>query len=353
VLQVAVGVIVGELIMTKGIPSAMASTTSATAGTADAATKATGHQAASSHAGAAPGQAVASAAKLLTAKLVVAAAIGGVAVAGGALGDPAARMAVSGASARPHGAVAAAANPAGPIHVTTRDAIAPPAPPATLATAAIDAAAIQAAVHDLIAGRATLAELAGRYGLDPTIVAGWRRVYTDAGLRAVSALVARRRSPTPNLGRRNDHEPGVAELMVGVFRWKAAVTEAVLAPTTAAGRARCHRGGFELLEVLEHADHRVARRGVRLVRDRAAEADAQLGAELRLDQAIGAKRLFRIIVAEIGLTTGSGDPNGGERSSPAARLRDSELFDRAPEPLADQRYWGQGNQTIVVVVRST
>jgi TonB family protein len=85
VLQVAVGVIVGELIMTKGIPSAMAGTTSATAGTADAATKATGHQAASSNAGAAPGQAAAAAGKALTAKLVVAAAIGSVAVAGGGL----------------------------------------------------------------------------------------------------------------------------------------------------------------------------------------------------------------------------------------------------------------------------
>jgi hypothetical protein len=97
-----------------------------------------------------------------------------------ALGDPAARMAVSGASAR-----------AGLIHVATRDAVAPSAtPPATLSTPVIDAAAIQAAVHDLIAGRATLAELAGRYGVDPAAVAGWRRVYTDAGLRAVSELVA-------------------------------------------------------------------------------------------------------------------------------------------------------------------
>jgi hypothetical protein len=107
-----------------------------------------------------------------------------------ALGDPAARMAVSGASARAHGGVAAAVEPAGPIHVTTRDAIAPSATPATLSTAVIDAAAIQAAVHDLIAGSATLAELAGRYGVDPATVAEWRRVYTDAGLRAVSELVA-------------------------------------------------------------------------------------------------------------------------------------------------------------------
>jgi hypothetical protein len=47
-----------------------------------------------------------------------------------------------------------------------------------------------AAVHDLIAGRATLAELTGRSGVEPATVADWHRVYTDAGLRAVSALVA-------------------------------------------------------------------------------------------------------------------------------------------------------------------
>ena len=99
-----------------------------------------------------------------------------------ALGDPAARIAVAGPAAR--------VEPAGPgaevssrhAEVVTGDAPAP-AP-------AIDAEAIAAAVHALIAGRATLAELAGRYGVPPATVDEWRRVYTDAGLRAVSALVA-------------------------------------------------------------------------------------------------------------------------------------------------------------------
>jgi hypothetical protein len=107
-----------------------------------------------------------------------------------ALGDPAARMAVYGASARAHRGAAADAKSIGPIHVTTRDAIASSATRDPLCTAVIDAAAAQAAVHDLIAGSATLAELAGRYGVDPATVAEWRRVYTDAGLRAVSELVA-------------------------------------------------------------------------------------------------------------------------------------------------------------------
>lgn len=108
-----------------------------------------------------------------------------------ALGDPAARMAVRGAAARAQGSVAAAIEPAGSIDVITRGAIAPSATtPAPLSPAVIDAAAIQAAVHDLIAGSATLAQLAGRYGVDPATVAGWRRVYTDAGLRAVAELVA-------------------------------------------------------------------------------------------------------------------------------------------------------------------
>ena len=96
---------------------------------------------------------------------------------------------------------------------------------------------------------------------------------------------------------------------------KPRVTEERLATTAATGRARCDRGGFEFLEVLEHADHRVASRGVRLVRDRAAEADAKLRAELRFDQSIGAKSLLRIIVTEIRFTTGGSDPDGCERGS--------------------------------------
>src|SRR3954454_4142890 len=72
-----------------------------------------------------------------------------------------------------------------------------------------------------------------------------------------------------------------------------------LAAAAAARRTRRDSGGLELLEVLEHADHRVARSRVRLVGDRAAEADAQLGAQLALDQAVGAERLLRIVVVQI------------------------------------------------------
>ena len=51
-----------------------------------------------------------------------------------------------------------------------------------------------------------------------------------------------------------------------------------LATATTTCRARRDGSGFELLEVLEHADHRVARGCVRFVRDRATEADAELRA---------------------------------------------------------------------------
>src|SRR5690606_38675352 len=66
------------------------------------------------------------------------------------------------------------------------------------------------------------------------------------------------------------------------------IAGARLAAATAARGARRDGGGLELLEVLEHADHRVARRRVRLVGDRAPEADAELCAELRLDQPVRA-----------------------------------------------------------------
>jgi len=125
-------------------------------------------------------------------------------------------------------------------------------------------------------------------------------------------------------------------------------------PATAATRGpRSNRGGLELLEVLEHADHRVAGRRVRLVRDRAAEADAELGAELGLDQSIGAERLFRIVVGEIGFAAGSRNPDRSEGSSTTTGLRDSEIFDRAAQPLADQWHRGQRNQTIIIVVGPT
>lgn len=109
-----------------------------------------------------------------------------------ALGDPAARLAV----AEPE-AVEAAGSVAEvqsrPAAAATPDAAAPSVTPPVTPSAGIDASAIQAAVHDLIAGTATRAELAVRYDVSPATVDEWRRVYTDAGLRAVSELVAKPR----------------------------------------------------------------------------------------------------------------------------------------------------------------
>jgi hypothetical protein len=92
-----------------------------------------------------------------------------------ALGDPAVRVRVPARDRR------RAVEPApAELHTASADA----APPA------LTAEAIQAAVHDLIAGRATLDELAARHGVAPAAVAAWRQVYTDAGLRAVASLAA-------------------------------------------------------------------------------------------------------------------------------------------------------------------
>jgi hypothetical protein len=94
-----------------------------------------------------------------------------------ALGDPAARLAVAPPAAELR---STPAGPAPAAAIAARDA----------ASAAPDAAAIETAVHDLIAGRATADELAARHGVSPATVEHWRRVYTDAGLRAVAALAA-------------------------------------------------------------------------------------------------------------------------------------------------------------------
>ena len=111
-----------------------------------------------------------------------------------------------------------------------------------------------------------------------------------------------------------------------------------LAAAATARRARRDGGSFELLEVLEHADHRVARGGVRLVGDRAAEADAKLRAELGFDQAIRAKRFLGIVVAEVCLAAGGGNPHRRKRRGTPTRLRDRELLHRASKPLPNQRH---------------
>jgi hypothetical protein len=95
-----------------------------------------------------------------------------------ALGDPAARIA----------AVARASQRAEPAPVAEVRTAAAGAPAAAAPGPALTAEAIQAAVHDLLAGRATLDELAARHGVAAAAVAEWRRVYTEAGLRAVAPL---------------------------------------------------------------------------------------------------------------------------------------------------------------------
>jgi hypothetical protein len=97
-----------------------------------------------------------------------------------ALGDPAARLA---AVARP----SQRAEP-GPVP-EVRPAVAASALAAAGPAPALTAEVIQAAVHELLAGRATLDEVAARHGVAAAAVAEWRRVYTDAGLRAVASLV--------------------------------------------------------------------------------------------------------------------------------------------------------------------
>src|SRR5439155_22960638 len=100
----------------------------------------------------------------------------------------------------------------------------------------------------------------------------------------------------------------------------------LLATAPTARRARRDRRGLELFEVLEHADHRVARGRVRLVRDRAAQADAQLGAQLRLDESVGAQGLLGVVMMEVRLTTRGGDADGRQGRSAAARLRGREFL---------------------------
>jgi hypothetical protein len=131
------------------------------------------------------------------------------------------------------------------------------------------------------------------------------------------------------------------------------VGQRTLATAPTARGARGDRSGLELLEVLEHADHRVARSRMGLIGDRPTQADAQFGAQLGLDQAVGAKRFLGVVMPEIGLATRRGNPHRGERGSAATRLRDGKLLHRTSKPLTNQRHRRKRNQTIVVVVGPT
>lgn len=118
-----------------------------------------------------------------------------------ALGDPAARLQVARASARQRGA-AAAPEQSGAVELVSRPgtSAAPAAPAPGAAAPAIDPGAIQRAVHELIAGRATTEQLAATHGVAPAVVEEWRRVYTEAGLRAVAALAAASRGGNGGAG---------------------------------------------------------------------------------------------------------------------------------------------------------
>jgi hypothetical protein len=165
---------------------------------------------------------------------------------------------------------------------------------------------------------------------------------------------ASRRTPDATTKKARSIDRAFSLLQMNFGRSREDAAEEVKLPTTTTARgARGDGGSLELLEVLEHADHRVARGRVRLVGDRAAEADAQLGAKLRLDQAIRPERFLRIVMIEIRFTAGGSNPHGRECSSAATGLRISELLDRRAQPLTNQRNGRQGNQTIVVVVRPT
>lgn len=114
------------------------------------------------------------------------------------LGDPAARLAISALRAGLRASADAEERPA-PSAPAAELWSAPPAPgegtppaPAESAAPAPDAIAIEAAVHDLLAGRATAGDLAARHGVAPSTVEHWRRVYTEAGRAAVAALSANR-----------------------------------------------------------------------------------------------------------------------------------------------------------------
>lgn len=154
-------------------------------------------------------------------------------------------------------------------------------------------------------------------------------------------------------GRRKPREPGGPGSWGSAARLDRRARAVSLAAAPAASRARGDSSSLELLEVLEHADHRVASRGMRLVGDRAAEADPELGAELGLDQAVRAERLLGVVVAEVGFTASCRNPHRSECSSPATGLRDGKVLDRASQPLPNQRYRRQCYQTIIVVVGPT
>ena len=72
---------------------------------------------------------------------------------------------------------------------------------------------------------------------------------------------------------------------------------------------------------------------MRLIGDGASKPNAQLGAQLGLDESIRAQRLFGIIIIQIGFAARGRDPNGGQRSGATARLRYRKFLHRRAQAL--------------------
>lgn len=99
-------------------------------------------------------------------------------------------------------------------------------------------------------------------------------------LSLLGAYARTRASHTERYKCRNEKEPGSAGSIAVTYECCPHVEHVegleYLTTSTATCWARRDGSGFELFEMLEHADHRVARSSMRLIRDRATEADAEL-----------------------------------------------------------------------------
>src|SRR5699024_1663219 len=82
---------------------------------------------------------------------------------------------------------------------------------------------------------------------------------------------------------------------------------------------------------LEHLRHGRAGVGVGLVVVGARHGHAQLGAQLRLGQPVGAQRVFGVVGGEIGIAAGGGDPDRGEGGGATARRGSGKLLHRGAQ----------------------
>lgn len=126
-----------------------------------------------------------------------------------------------------------------------------------------------------------------------------------------------------------------------------------LAPSTAAIRTRGHRCGLQLLQVLQHLQHGLARICVGFVVDGTSHGHPQLCTELGFDETVSTQCLFGIVCAEICFTASCRNPYRGERRGPSPWGRLRELFHRSAQPLPDNRNGWQCDKTIIVVFLPT